>query len=308
LGQTSLSYGYENRRTQINTLSLFIGSTVIWGTTWLALKAQAGVVDPSVSIAYRFLIGSCLFFILHYIRTQKFLPKLPKRMHLMVFFQGIFMFGLAYEPFFPASKYMASGLLAVIFSAIALPNIFLGALFFKTPIRPQVILGSLLGIAGVVATFWKDVETLDIADNAVYGILLGLTGTLLASFGQIIAAKVSRSGVRVTDSAPYAMLYGALFMLIYCIAKGETITIDWSISYVAPTLYLGVMGSFIAFWAYLTLIGRIGPGRAAYVLVATPIIALCISSIYEGYTWTIATFIGMSLVVAGNVLVLRGKT
>lgn len=229
-------------------------------------------------------------------------------MHVVIFFQGIFMFGLAYEPFFPASQYMASGLLAVIFSAIALPNIFLSALFFKTPIRPQVIVGSILGIAGVIATFWKDVQSLDIADNAVYGILLGLTGTLLASFGQIIATKVGRDGVKVTESAPFAMLYGGIFMLIYCLAKGESITIDWSLSYVAPTLYLGIMGSFIAFWAYLTLIGRIGPGRAAYVLVATPIIALCISSIFEGYTWTTPTFIGMSLVVIGNVLVLRGKT
>lgn len=218
------------------------------------------------------------------------------------------MFGLAYEPFYPASQYMASGLLAVIFSSIALPNIFLSALFFKTPIRPQVILGSILGIAGVIATFWQDVQTLDIENKAVYGIFLGLTGTLLASFGQIIATKVGRSGVKVTESAPYAMLYGSLFMLAYCLVKGEPITIDWSLSYIAPTLYLGIMGSFIAFWSYLTLIGKIGPGRAAYVLVATPIIALCISSFFEDYTWTMATFIGMSLVAVGNVLVLRGKT
>jgi drug/metabolite transporter (DMT)-like permease len=101
------------------------------------------------------------------------------------------------------------------------------------------------------------------------------------------------------------MLYGSIFMLLYCIVKGEKIIIDWSITYIAPTLYLGIMGSFIAFWSYLTLINRIGPGRAAYVLVATPILALCISSLFEGYIWSIATFAGMTLVVIGNILVLK---
>lgn len=291
----------------MNTISLFIGTVILWGTTWFAIKAQTGTVDPSVSIAYRFLIGGVLFFILYYVRNQRVFPRLPLKTHGVLFFQGIFMFGLAYEPFFPASQYMASGLLSVVFSSIALPNIFLSALFFKTPIRPPVILGSILGVAGVIATFWNDIGSLSIANNAVYGIMLALTGTLLASFGQIIATKVGRSGVKVTESAPYAMTYGGLFMLVYCLLKGEQITIDWSISYLAPTIHLGVVGSFIAFWSYLTLIGRIGPGRAAYVLVVTPIIALGISSIFEGYTWTLATFIGMGLVAAGNILVLRGK-
>jgi drug/metabolite transporter (DMT)-like permease len=54
----------------------------------------------------------------------------------------------------------------------------------------------------------------------------------------------------------------------------------------------------------VTLIGRIGTGRTGYVTVLMPLVALVLSTLFEGYSWTIYAFAGVALVLAGNVIVL----
>ena len=63
----------------------------------------------------------------------------------------------------------------------------------------------------------------------------------------------------------------------------------------------------VAFVTYLTLVKRIGAGRAGYSSVVIPVIAMGTSTVFEGYRWTALALLGMALVVAGNVLVLRRK-
>ncbi len=60
----------------------------------------------------------------------------------------------------------------------------------------------------------------------------------------------------------------------------------------------------IAFWSYLTLVGRIGPERAAYVSVLFPIIALALSTWFEDFEWTVLAAGGVVLVLIGNAAVL----
>jgi drug/metabolite transporter (DMT)-like permease len=58
----------------------------------------------------------------------------------------------------------------------------------------------------------------------------------------------------------------------------------------------------VGFTAYLLLVGRIGPDRAAYSTVLFPVVALTLSTVYEGYRWTVPAFAGLGLVLAGNLL------
>jgi drug/metabolite transporter (DMT)-like permease len=66
-----------------------------------------------------------------------------------------------------------------------------------------------------------------------------------------------------------------------------------------------VFGSIIAFGAYLTLLKRVGGGPAAFVAVTTPVIALALSTLFEGYRWTWVAALGVVMAVAGNWLALR---
>ena len=78
-------------------------------------------------------------------------------------------------------------------------------------------------------------------------------------------------------------------------------------SYIAGTLYLGVLGSALAFSIYYQLIRAIGPAKAAYTSVLIPVIAMLLSTLFEGYRWSLLAGAGAVLVIAGLVIALRAR-
>ena len=91
----------------------------------------------------------------------------------------------------------------------------------------------------------------------------------------------------------------------YCLFSGIPFTMEWNTRYIGSLMYLVIPGSVIGFTAYLTLVGRMGPERAAYCTVLFPVVALNVSAFAEGYQWTAPALMGLVLVMLGNVLVFR---
>jgi drug/metabolite transporter (DMT)-like permease len=85
---------------------------------------------------------------------------------------------------------------------------------------------------------------------------------------------------------------------------GARIAFDPSPRYLGSLVFLAVFGSVLAFGAYLTLVGRIGAGRAGYTMVAVPLVALALSTLFEGLRWQPALAVGVALCLGGNLLVL----
>jgi drug/metabolite transporter (DMT)-like permease len=103
------------------------------------------------------------------------------------------------------------------------------------------------------------------------------------------------------------MAYGALATLLVALVRGIPFTFDPSPAYVLSLLYLALFGSVIAFGTYLTLIGRIGVDRAAYIGVVFPLVALLLSMMFEGLSLGVLGLAGVLLVAFGNVLVLTRR-
>jgi drug/metabolite transporter (DMT)-like permease len=103
------------------------------------------------------------------------------------------------------------------------------------------------------------------------------------------------------------MLYGTLLTLAYALLSGTTIVFEPSVSYIASLVYLAVFGSVISFVSYLTLLGRIGPDRSAYIAVIIPVIALVLSAFFEELRFSSLQFFGVALVIVGNVLVVSRR-
>jgi drug/metabolite transporter (DMT)-like permease len=283
---------------------LFYAVTIlIWGSTWLAIKFQLGSVDPMLSVAYRFALAALL--LLGYCalagRPLRFTPK----EHLWIALQGLFLFAFNYWLFYLAETQLTSGLVALVFSTIVLMNVFIGALLLGTPLEPRVLGGALIGLAGIALVFRPQLQALDLTDTGLSGLLLCLLATLLASLGNILSARNQRNRLPVLQTNAFGMGYGALLMLLVALASGRSLTIELTPSYLGALLYLAVFGSIVAFGCYLTLVGRIGAGRSAYVSLLVPLVALALSTLFEGYQWTQGAFFGMVLVLAGNLLILK---
>jgi drug/metabolite transporter (DMT)-like permease len=138
-------------------------------------------------------------------------------------------------------------------------------------------------------------------------VALALLGSLVASAGNLFSQRLYGRGVPIVPSTAWAMGYASLAVALYCGARGVPFAFDPSAAYVASLAYLAVFGSVFAFVAYLTLLRRIGAGRAGYTAAVIPVVAMGTSTAFEGYRWSALALAGMGLVLAGNVLVLRAR-
>lgn len=286
----------------MNTALLYITTVLIWGSTWYAITLQLGIVDPVVSVAYRFAIAALVLVAWCVVRHKDM--RYSARDHVWMAVQGLFLFCANYAVFYVATGYVTSGLVAVVFSTIAAWNILFARLFFGVSVSARVLAGAATGIFGLGLVFWPEVEALDLSDNATFGLMLCVIATVLASFGNMASARNQKRGLPVLQSNAYGMAYGAAFTAVFCVWTGRTFAWDASFDYLWSMAYLALFGSVLAFGAYLTLLGRIGAGRAAYAAVLFPVVALSMSVVLEGYAFTPLAAVGALLVLGGNVLVL----
>ncbi len=286
-------------------LLFYMITVLIWGSTWLAIKFQLGNVDPVLSVAYRFTLATLILFAWCLVR------RLPMRFsrgeHLFIALQGVLLFALNYLLFYLAELQIASGLAAVVFSTIVVMNLLNGRLFLGTPVEFKVLLGGALGMVGLVLLFWPEMAAVNFSGPVIAGLLLSFAATYLASLGNIVSARNQRLRLPVVQTNAFGMAYGALCMAVLAAVGGSPLTIDWSMSYLLSLGYLALFGSVIAFGCYLSLVGRIGPGRAAYATLLFPVVALALSTVWEDYHWSLPAVGGILLILGGNYLALARR-
>lgn len=282
---------------------LYIATVLIWGVSWFAMLFQVGVVPIEQSIAYRFLIAGSLM-ILFCLATGRRL-RYPLRDHLFFAVQGLTLFTVNYLLFYYALPYLPSGLLAVCFSTILVMNIFNSMIIFRQRSDRSVAIGAAFGLVGLFLLFSPEMDGFTLGGGALVGLGLALAATYSASLGNMVTVRHKTVSIAVIPSNAWGMTYGGIFTFLYALVVAPDFTFDFRFPYVASLLFLSVLASVVAFTTYLSLIQRIGADRAAYTTILFPVIALAMSTHYEGYVWTWPAAIGVLLVAAGNVMVLR---
>ncbi len=279
---------------------LYLITVLIWGTTWIAIKWQIGVVPAPVSIAYRFWIAAIILMLSLIIARKRFLPPSSAWRYLTA--QGLTLFCCNFLCFYYASQYVPSGLVAVVFSTAPLWNAINGRLFLGRIVQPQVILGAVFGLAGILLLFLPQIMGHWENSGMIHGLGLALLGTLFFSCGNLLSSRMQALGLTPWLTNTWAMLIGASVLTLTSLALGMPLAIEHSARYVGALFYLAIPGSVIGFTAYLMLVGRMGPDKAAYCTVLFPVVALTVSTVYEGYVWTASSFGGLALVLVGNLL------
>ena len=288
-----------------HSLTLYLTVVFIWGSTFFAITFQLGEVPVELSIAYRFALAAVLLFA--WCRLKNLRLRLSAGQHLWISLQGLMLFGLNYLVIYWATNDLTSGLIAVVFSTIVLMNIANAALFLKRAVNPAVVAGGLFGLAGICLVFWPELKQLNDGSGALRGLLFSLLGTFFASLGNVIAARNQINGMPVVQTNAYGMAYGAIILASIALLQGVPWTFSFAAGYSLSLLYLALFGSVLAFGSYLTLLGRIGPDRAAYTMVVFPLVPLGLSTLFEGYQWSLSSIGGVILVVVGNLLLVASR-
>ena len=280
---------------------LYAVTVLSWSASWYALKVNADTfVAPSVSVVWRFAMAAAIMFA--WVRLAGGRLRFCFRTHAGFAALGVFMFSTNFILFYHASALVVSGLLAVVFSLASVINLVLNAL------RGDVAgsrrwFGATLGVAGIAMLYWPEMRD---GVGGWLGLGLCVAGTLSFCLGNIVSQVTQGAGVPVLSASAWGMLYGMAWAAVLAVVQGADFTFDPRAPYVVSLLFLALISTVLAFWAYLGLVGRLGAGRAAYATVMFPIFALLISTAVEGYAWTPLALAGVALALAGNLFVLRG--
>jgi drug/metabolite transporter (DMT)-like permease len=287
-------------------LFLYASSVLIWGTTWLAITFQLGIVPVEVSVAYRFALAALI--LLGYCGVRRLPMRFSLADHRFMALQGLFLFGLNYLLTYHAERFISSGLTAVGFTAIVFLNILGSRLVFGTPITRPMILGASLGALGIALVFWHDLSSFEASRKGVMGLGLILGAATISSVGNLLAAwNQKKRGLPVVQSNAFGMVYGAILVSVIAILAGDDFRVQPTLSYLGSLLYLALFGTAIAFGAYLSLLGRIGAAKAGYASILFPLVALALSTWVEGFIWHVPAVAGMALSLAGNVIILKKR-
>ena len=284
---------------------LYAATVLIWGSTFFAIEYQLGVVEPEVSIFYRYATASLILFGWSALLGRKL--RFELRAHVWFVLLGFFLFGINYILTYRAQIHVTSALCAIAFSMMLWMNIINSRLFFGIKARPRVLFGAALGIAGIVTLVAPQIQEFAFTDAAFFGSVLAVLGALSASFGNMVSQKAQKLDLPVIQSNAWGMFYGALLTGTFATMEGHSFSFEWSTTYVISLAYLTIFGSIVAFGAYLTLLGRIGAHKAGYAMIMFPVIALVLSTLFEGLTIDAPIIVGAALVLVGNLFVLGVK-
>ena len=300
------SFGGESLLTPRN-LAAFLLVSLIWGGTWLVIRDQLSVVPASWSITWRFVVAAAGMFVLAKFRGEPLaLPREGWRWALAL---GLFQFCLNFSFVYNAEKFITSGLVAVMFALLVVPNAVLGKFVLGQPIRREFVLGSTIAAIGVAMLFAQEWRASPATlGEVLLGAALTIGGILSASAANIVQAMDGAKRMPLLTLLAWSMVMGVILNAGFALVTQGPPQFDTRPEYALGILYLGLLGSVVTFPLYYGLVRKVGAGTAAYSSVIVPIVAMVLSTLFEGFVWGILPATGAAITLIGMVVALRGRS
>jgi drug/metabolite transporter (DMT)-like permease len=284
----------------------FLIVTLIWGSTWIVIKDQLGVVPPSWSVTYRFLLGGLVMLGVALYSGESL--RLNRAGLIFVALMGVAQFVFNFNFVYRAESFIASGLVAVVFALLFLPNAIFARVWLGHRLSARFIAGSALAIIGIALLFANEARGDEASNRAtLIGIGFTMAGVVSASVANVMLGSARAKAMSLPVMLGWAMMIGALFDAIFAWVTAGPPQFDMRWGYVLGIGYLGIIASALAFSLYFQTIRDIGPAKAAYSSVAIPVIAMAFSTAFEGYEWTGLSVAGSAVALLGMVVALGGK-
>lgn len=276
---------------------LFTATVLIWGSSWIAIAFQLGDVPVLVSIFYRFALAAIVMIAGLLVLGRLQTPNVWR----FVVLQALCLFSFNFICFYNATGLISSGLVSVVFSLASIFNAVNARVIYKERISPRVISAGVIGVSGLLLLFWHDLFTRFDMDS-LRGVAWACGGTMLFSLGNMVSRKNTSVGVAPITANAWGMGIGSFVVLALIWLSGTPIVAPTGLTYVGALVYLSVMGSVVGFTTYLLLVQNVGSAKAGYATVVFPLVALLLSTLFEGYEWTGTAIFGVALIVVGNLV------
>ena len=279
----------------------FIAVCLIWGTTYLAIRVALETVPVLLVAGLRWMAaGVVLCAVL--LAMGRRLP--PRRLWGALILLGVLMNIVGNGLVVFAQQYVASGLTAVL---IAVTPFWSALLEQRLPsgdrFTPRALIGLLVGFAGIVVLVWPSVSQGGAGGRAFIG---GVVAIQLACIGWVCGTSYARRhelGADPLASAALQMVFSGLMLL-----GGATVHGDWAhLSFTPRTLaamaYLTLIGSLVAYSAYIYAIQHLRLSLVSLYAYVNPIIAVALGALLLGEPLSARIVLAAGLVLTGTAIV-----
>jgi drug/metabolite transporter (DMT)-like permease len=265
----------------------------IWSSTWVAIKIGLEDCPALLGAGVRFTLAGVILLLVAAVQRRQLWTD-----WVLAGVLALAPFAFAYGLVYWGEQYVPSGLAAVLFGILPLYTALLGSvLLHDEPLRAPLLLGVLIGIAGLSLAFLESVE-LGSAEKAALGASALALAPLGASVGGI-AQKRSAAGLDAVVLNGWAMLAGGLLLLPVSALSEDWGDFIWSAESVGSIAYLAVFGSAIAFVTLTVLLRHISAMAVAFLAMLLPFGALIFGAVLYDEPITARALGGAALVAAG---------
>jgi drug/metabolite transporter (DMT)-like permease len=283
----------------------FMLTGIIWGSTWFVITGQISDVPAAWGVFYRFLLATPAMFALALAMGNRL--KLNRHEQRLALGVGIAQFSGNFLFVYHAEQHITSGIVAVMFALLMVPNALFARAFIGERVQGGFIGGSLVAITGVALLLVHEWNAAPLGGNVGLGIALAIGGMLAASIANVVQANPTGRGVPMVSLLAWAMVYGLAFDLAFALATEGPPAVPTGWPFWAGTAYLAIIGSVVTFPLHYNLVREIGAGRTAYNGIVTVCVAMLLSTLFEGFAWDALSASGMALALLGMGLALRSK-
>jgi len=278
---------------------VFAALCFVWGSTWLAIKVGLDFLPPFLFAGVRFAVASLfLVFLVPLLHAR--IPRDRSSWTVMLFL-GIFQITLVYGLVFWGEQYVSSGLTAVLSATLPLFVVILAHILIKAEsMTRRKGLAVIVAFAGVAAIFWRDLASAQVS-TMQFSLLgsLAIVGSAASGAAGNVVAKRYASGIDPSANVLIQSIVGAVSLLSVSIVTERGSVPKLTPTVIAAVLYLGVVGSALAFVGWYWLLTKTTATNSSLVLFVTPVVALILG-------WLVLQEVVEPVVALGTFLILLG--
>lgn len=282
-------------------LFLFIAVALIWGTTWVAIKYSLVAFPPFAGAMFRFVVAIAVLYL--YASYRRISLRVPRELLGYVIGTGLLLYVVDYGLIYWAEQHLTAGVTAIFFASLPLATALVSTIAYKNEaFCYRKLVGILIGLVGIVIVFFDQVSATQFTSTILIACVAIVIAALAAAFNVAIAKRhlMTLGAISLTV---HQMIWGVGGLAIIATLMGEWTSVRYSETALAAMLYLGVMGSAIAFVLYYVLLRTMHASTLATITYITPLIAVATGWWFLGESISLRAVLGALVIFIGIALI-----
>jgi drug/metabolite transporter (DMT)-like permease len=276
---------------------VFIILGLIWGSSFLWIKIALREIGPATLVAERMTLGAVgmvAYLLVSGVRLPRTTRELAPLAVLGLINAGLPIFLISW-----GEVHVDSGTAAVLNSLVPLFSLIIAGVWLRTePVTALRVTGLILGFGGAAILASRE---LSLRGGDPLGII-GALAVVLAAGSYALGASYAKHRITTTHRYVVAggtLVFAAVYLWVLALVSEWPIRVPSQLDGIVAVLWLGILGSFIAYLCYFFLIEHLGATLASMVTYLFPVVGVALGTAFLGEAFDIRMAVGTALVLVG---------